>query len=322
MKSKSLCHIIAAGTLLTIALLPRSLHAQRQKLSGENYIIFSARLGRAVDLETIIDEFKDCDILLFGEEHNDSVTHYLEQQILERLYRKYGKTIALSLEMFDRDVQIILNEYLDGLISEKHFMKDARVWSNYKDYRIMVEFAKENNIDVVAANAPIRYTNMASMKGQQSLQSLSSTAKGYIAPLPYDTATGVHYEKLMEVMQLVKIPQTTKDSMPSMKMPPAVMPSFNINQGQSLWNATMAYSIIEHLKENPKHKILHIHGKFHSDDYFGVPEYLKKYDAAKKYLVITTLSDESFPAVNFEPYKFLADYIIITDPSIPRTFSQ
>lgn len=322
MQRKKIFAVLILSALYIIVGLPDRLAAEQDGLSKDNYVIYSSALGQTVTVETIIDELIDTDIIIFGEEHNDSVTHYLQFRLLETAYEKYGRKVTLSMEMFDRDVQVVLDEYLDNMISEKHFTKDARAWNNYKDYRDMVEFAKENKLDVIAANAPMRYTNMATMKGQESLQSLSDEAKTFIAPLPYDTATGAHYEKLMEVMRQVKMPMMKKDPMEKPKMPPAAMPSFNINQGQSLWNATMAYSIIEYLKANPEKKVFHIHGKFHSDEYFGVPEYIEKYDAAEKFLVITTLTDESFPAVDFKHYKNLADYIIVTDPSIPRTFSQ
>jgi uncharacterized iron-regulated protein len=292
-----------------------------QEISEDNYVIYSAKTGKKTDVAKIVKDSEDYDIILFGEEHNDAVTHYLESELLQKLFEKYGDSLTLSMEMFDRDVQVVLNEFLAGMISEKHFIKDARVWVNYSDYRPMVDFAKENNIYIIAANAPMRYTNMASMKGQESLQSLSETAKTFIAPLPYDTATGAHREKLMQVLNEVKMPVMKKDTVQKPMMPPA-MQSFNINLGQSLWNATMAYSLYEFLAHHSGQKLLHLQGKFHSDEYFGVPDFLQKYDPALKYLVITTLSDDAFPNINFKQYNGLADYIIVTDPSIPRTFSQ
>lgn len=322
MHLKKIYVLIAVLGLLQIMRLPEIGAAQELGLSEENYLIYSVKAERLINVDTIVEKHENHDVILFGEEHNDSVTHYLELLLLKKLYAKYGASLALSLEMFDRDVQIVLNEYLTNTITEKHFIKDVRVWSNYKDYRALVEFAKEMHLDVIAANAPSRYTNMASTKGQESLMSLSKTAKSFIAPLPYDTATGAHYEKLMQVMRDVKMPMIKKDTLKKPKMPITAMPSFNINQGQSLWNATMAYSIYEYLSKNPDNKVLHVHGKFHSDEYFGVPQHLEKYDNTIKCLVITTLPDELFPDIDFEKYKNRADYIIITDPSIPKTYNQ
>jgi uncharacterized iron-regulated protein len=314
--------IFNLGVLFGFISIIHLVSAQEISLSEAHYRIYSTKLNEVIDIEKIVEDFKGYDVLLFGEEHDDSVAHYLEHRLLEKLYNKYDDLLVLSLEMFDRDVQVMLDEYLSGKITEKYFIKDTRVWKNYKDYRPMIEFAKDKQITVIAANAPFRYANMARRKGQEFLKSLSETAKSFIAPLPYDTATGAHYEKLMRVVHNMPMPTTKKDTVTTdtpgtQKMPSLAMPSFSINQGQSLWNATMAYSIYEYLKKNRNRKIMHINGKFHSDEFFGIPEQLKKYEPKIRYLVISALSDSSFPEIDFGQYKKLADYIIITDPSVP-----
>ena len=56
---------------------------------------------------------------------------------------KERRPVALSLEMFERDVQTVLDEYLAGLISERHFLLSSRPWKNYEtDYRPLVEYAR------------------------------------------------------------------------------------------------------------------------------------------------------------------------------------
>ena len=82
-------------------------------------------------------------------------------------------------------MQIVLDEYLNGLISEDHFLLSSRPWKNYKtDYRPLVEIAKQNKLSVIAANAPRRYVNMVSRNGRDSLNGLSKQAKEWLAPLP------------------------------------------------------------------------------------------------------------------------------------------
>jgi uncharacterized iron-regulated protein len=57
--------------------------------------------------------------------------------------------------MFERDVQDILDAYLEGNISEKTFLKQSRPWPNYlKDYRPLIEFARKKGMPVIAANIP------------------------------------------------------------------------------------------------------------------------------------------------------------------------
>jgi uncharacterized iron-regulated protein len=298
---------------------------QSSDISTDNYVVYSVAAGKVVTLSAIVEDADTYDVILCGEEHDDAVAHYLEYMLLQGLHHVYGDAVALSLEMFDRDVQVVVDEYLNDLITDKYFLKDSRAWNNYQDYQPLIEFAKDAHIDVIAANAPFRYANLARRKGQDVLNNLSVRAKSFIAPLPYDTATGVHFDKLTGVVHQMPMPSVKQDTMAVdtgmvPKMPVSMMSIFSINQGQSLWNATMAYSICEYLNNHSGKKVFHINGKFHSDEYFGVPEHLEKYREDIKYLVISVFPDSSFPDIDFSAYEYLGDYIIITDPAIPKSF--
>ena len=289
------------------------------QLNEKNYKIYSVKAGKEINLDRLMEEVKECDVLFFGEEHNDSVGHYLESKILEELYKKWGSKTCLSLEMFDRDVQPIMNEYLKGYIREKNFTKDARTWSNYRDYRPLVEFAKNNKLDVICANAPGRYSNLAGRKGQKALQELPDESKKFFAPLPYDTAKGLYYEKLMALSghEPTKIPDTSQ-------VKKAVMPmgSFNLIMAQSLWDATMAYSIASYLKSNVGKKVFQVNGRFHSDEGFAVVTQLKKYNPHAKILVLSSGSESDYLHIDWSKQKPTGDYLLITDPTVPKTYPE
>jgi uncharacterized iron-regulated protein len=290
------------------------------QLSEKNYRIYSVKEGKEVTLRQIADDMENYDVLFFGEEHNDSVTHYLEHHMLELLFENYAGRVVLSMEMFDRDVQGIMDEYLFDGIREKSFTKDARAWSNYRDYKPMVEFAKKNKLDVICANAPTRYTNLAGRLGMDALAKLSPGSLRNFAPLPYDTATGAYYEKLMGLMGHTATP--AKDTSAKPAAPMAAMGGFNMILSQSLWDATMAYSIAEYLHKFKDVKVMQVNGRFHSDEGYAAVAQLKNYDAHLKPLIVSTGSDESFPNINWEQYKNLGDYIIITDPAVPKTYND
>lgn len=303
--------------LLLCCLFVSSTYAQQ--LSENNYRIYSVKQGKEVTLKDIVNDMSNYDVLFFGEEHNDSVTHYLEQTTFRMLYDKFGDKLTLSMEMFDRDVQLVMNEYLSGAIREKHFTKDARVWSNYHDYRPLVEFVKDKKLDLVCANAPSRYTNIAGRKGQAALKELPKQSKEYFAPLPYKVATGAYYNKLMEMSGHTMAPAT--DSTKA-KAPPMPMGGFDLPTAQSLWDATMAYSICSYYKKHKDHKIMQVNGRFHSDEGFAVAGQLKNYNKKISRLIISTSSDDNFPNIHWDDYKKYGDYIIVTDPKVPRTYSS
>ena len=288
-------------TSLTVFMF--SLPSYAQDSMNVHYKIYDTRTKQIITINKIVTDMSDADVLFFGEEHNDSAAHYLENKIFRALHAQYGDKIALSMEMFETDGQLVLNEYLAGTIDETRFSRDIRLWSNYKDYKPMIEYAKQNKIPVVAANPPRRYVSLVTRRGMRSLDSLSKEAKKFLPPLPYDTLTGRYREKFMDIM---------KGSPGSS--------SQNIYYSQSLWDAGMAYSIYSFLKKNKQKKVFHCVGGFHTEEKLGTAAQLKMRNRKLKILSISSFCDASFNNPDWESFSSRGDYIIITNPDLKKTF--
>lgn len=266
------------------------------------YRIFDVSAQQEIDADELARRASTADVVFFGEEHNDSVAHILQYHVLRQMDSLHP-SIALSLEMFTTGEQLVLDEYLAGLITDKNLATDANLWNNYDDYRPMVEYAKEKGIRVIAANAPRRYTNRVTREGLESLVELSHQSRALLAPLPIDTLTGRYFEKFANIMG-------GHENMGNMK----------IYQSQNLWDATMAYSIHTYLGNFPGTKILHLVGKFHTDEKLGTIAQLEKYAPHLSISNISCFSHESFNNPDWAAFEHLGDFIIITNPNIPRTF--
>jgi uncharacterized iron-regulated protein len=48
---------------------------------------------------------------------------------------------------------------------------------------------------------------------------------------------------------------------------------------QTLWDASMAFSIAQHLRAHPQSLVVHVCGKFHVEGRLGLPEHLAGYSA-------------------------------------------
>jgi uncharacterized iron-regulated protein len=269
----------------------------------DHYKIYDTRTKQIISIDKIIEDCSKADVLFFGEEHNDSAGHYMENLIYRALHKKYGDEIVLSLEMFETDNQVALNDYLSGFIPEDRFSKDVRLWSNYKDYRPMIEYAKQNKLDVIAANPPRRYVSMVSRRGMKSLDSLSKASKKFLPPLPYDTLTGRYREKFFDIMK----------GSPGGDNP-------KVYHSQSLWDAGMSYSIYKYLKKHKQQKVFHCVGRFHCDEKLGTLGQLQKRKPGLKILNISSFSDASFSNPDWDKFSNLGDYIILTDPDLKKTF--
>ncbi|UEG55253.1 ChaN family lipoprotein [Mucilaginibacter daejeonensis] len=272
-------------------------------LTAQSYKIYDTTRQKEITTDEVVALMDKADVLFYGEEHNDSVGHKLELELFSKLVQRYPAKAILSLEMFETDTQPVLNEYLAGLIREKNLVNDARAWNNYKDYRPMVELAKEKHIPVIAANAPGRYTNRVTRLGLAGLQQLDATAKGWLAPLPIDTATGAYYQKFVQIMG-----------------GHGAMGGMQIYQSQNLWDATMAYSIAKYLKAHAGSKIMQVNGSFHSEDKLGAAAQLKKYAPAARMINIATYAVSDLKQVGWSKYSKDNDIIILTDAQLPRSF--
>ena len=266
--------------------------------------------GKPASMEKIVDSLGGVDVIFLGEFHDDAVAHAIQFEIFKAAQQRYGATrrVALSLEMFERDVQPILDEYLLGLITENHLMSSARPWNNYKsDYRPLVEFAKENKLPVVAANAPRRYVNMVSRSGRDSLKRLPKSARKNLAPLPFAQASPAYAKKFNSLM--------------GQNSPEVKAGLVNILDSQSLWDATMAYAISRQLKSKNS-LVVHLNGGFHSEGRLGTPEHLEKYRKGVRYLVVTIRYEDDFRNFDSSKHSNLGDYVILTDKIVPRSFTR
>lgn len=266
------------------------------------YRIYDTHIQQEISLDRLAEALTDIDVIFFGEEHNDSVAHVLQHALLIALDTRHNG-LALSLEMFASDDQLVLDEYLAGLITERNLAKDAALWNNYKDYRPLVEYAKEHQLDVLAANAPGRYTNRVTREGLESLRALDRRAKALLAPLPVDTLTGAYHDKFTGLMG-------GHDGMGNMK----------IYQSQNLWDATMAYRISRLAKKKSARKILHVNGRFHSDERLGTVAHLRNYAPKLSVSNISCFPHEHFNEPDWTALSHLADYVILTDPTIAKSF--
>ncbi len=277
------------------------------QITDENFRVYDAQ-GNAATVSQIVEAIGKSDVIFLGENHDDATAHFLQAEIFKKAFEKYGKNrkIALSLEMFERDVQTVVDEYLKDLITEKKFLDDSRPWNNYKtDYRPLIEFAKQNSLPVIAANAPRRYVNVVSRSGRETLNLLSPDAKKWLAPLPYSAPSAEYSKKFNALMG-----DTKSEAHPPSK----------ILEAQALWDATMAFSIAEFTKKEKSALVIHLNGSFHTENRLGTAEQFLKLNPQAKITVITMRYEDDFKNFDKSKHENLGDFVVLTDAKVPRSF--
>ncbi|MBJ6119324.1 ChaN family lipoprotein [Pontibacter sp. BT310] len=267
------------------------------------YKLFT-KAGKDVKYSRMLDELQKADVVLFGEQHNDPIAHWLQLEIAKDLHKAHQQKFAIGAEMFETDVQLVLDEYLNGQIAENNFEQESRPWPNYKtDYKPVVRFAKDAGIPFVATNVPRRYAAIVASGGLTALDNLTPEAKTYIAPLPIVVEMDLPGYKNMLSMFGSNTHGNTKAQ--------------SIVQAQALKDATMAYVILNQVVKG--NKVLHLNGSYHSDNYEGIGWYLKQKQPNLKVATITTVTQEDLEKLTDEN-KNKADFILVVPATMTKNY--
>jgi len=260
------------------------------------YQLFDSK-GRKTNYQQLLKKSKKTNIILFGEYHDNPISHWLQLMLTQDLHKT--KPITLGAEMIERDNQKELDKYLRSEIDQQTFDTTARLWNNYHtDYKPLIDFAKENKLTFVATNIPRRYASRVYKKGLEVLDTLPDEEKKWIAPLPikYDGSLS-QYQKMVEMMQ-----GHGGDNFP---------------KSQAIKDATMAHSIIENSQENSI--FIHYNGSFHSDFHQGIYWYIKQERPNINIITIATVSQNEVSKLEKE-HLGRADFIIVVHQDMTKTF--
>ncbi|EIK0771400.1 MULTISPECIES: ChaN family lipoprotein [Vibrio] len=225
--------------------------------------------GEHIALSKLPIELQQADVILIGEWHTHAGVHRFQTDMLKQL-TSYDRSLALSMEQFTRDKQPVVDAYLRGEIGEQYLMKQANAWPNYEsDYRPLVEFAKQKNLPVIAANAPKSIVRCIGRQGLDYINKLDDDQRMFIAQA-INTGSSPYKEKFMASMHHGKPEQTEKQF-----------------AAQVTWDETMAESIVSYLDDNPGAQVVHVAGKFHTEQGLGTAASILSRNPSLKVVVIS-----------------------------------
>ena len=261
------------------------------------YLLYD-KSGEEISYAELLNQATQQDLIFFGEQHNNAIAHWLQFELIRALSSDSTKSLSIGMEMFEADQQILIDEYFAGYISQNSFENEARLWNNYQtDYQPIIEFAKENTIPVIATNIPRRYASSVYRNGMDILDSLSATAKEWVAPLPVEV-------------------DTTLQSYRNMSQMAHGHGGENLIYSQAIKDATMAHFILSNLDENSR--MMHLNGSYHSNDYEGIVWYIKKSNKDLDILTINTISADDIENIELNRFES-ADITLAVPSSMTKT---
>lgn len=233
--------------------------------------------GRESSVPAMLDSLAKADFILVGETHLDDQTHRMERTILEGVIERRGATATvLSMEMFTRDQQPALDEYLAGSIDEATFIERAPPWSNYRTgYRPLVEAAKRSGVPVIGANLPRPLQRAFGMKKAAALEELTAEQRAWFPAEIHPPADSYW----------ARIEARLRDAGHGhMGGADAEGRKWSV---QNLWDNTMADAMIRAREATPDAAVVHVVGGFHAEYGDGIANQLRARDPEATIAIVT-----------------------------------
>ncbi len=266
--------------------------------------VVASATGQTIPFAAMADAAAKSDVVFFGEQHDDDETHRAELALLAAIGERRGK-VVLSLEMFERDVQPLLDAYLAGRLSEADFRTQSRPWPNYEaDYRPLVELAKAKGWPVVAANIPRRLASGVSRRGLPSVDSLVASDRAFVArdlQCPKDK----YYDNFVAVMG-------GGHGAPAAGQAGARPMTDLFYEAQCVKDETMAESIVAaRERAGTSAIVVHFNGAFHSDFGLGTASRVGRRLPAVKLVVVSAVPTPDPAKAKAAEFLDRGQYIIL-----------
>ncbi|THB78157.1 MAG: hypothetical protein D6B25_04930 [Desulfobulbaceae bacterium] len=219
------------------------------------------------NFSTLVDAVSQAQVIYIGENHTSKADHLLQQMLIEAIYQR-DNNIVIGMEMFPSTSQDALDRYInDPQVLETDFLKESRyfeVWRyDYRLFRPIFAFARKHQIPVIGLN--IERAVVSDVFKTGIIEERKPTDKNRV-PVDRHLDLPGYTERLLESYQ-----GHTRLSLSSNGGTPA-----GFIQAQSLWDETMAESIVHYLQEHPEKKMIVLAGTQHTRNDSGIPPRVTK----------------------------------------------
>jgi len=288
--------------------------------------------GQAIDFRQLTAGLAEADVVFIGEYHTHPAAHLLQMQLLAALYQQDPRLIV-SMEQFSRDAQPVIDQYLTGEIGEQQLIDAADAWSNYaSDYRPLVDYARQHQLTLVAANTPLAVVRCVAIEGPEVVGRLTDSAQNWVAA-DLSNPAPAYLEKYQQVGRSMAFSCHQPDEADKGNKEPSSEAVHHHGHGkagrvkrhsfsaQLARDNTMAESIYRALQANPQHRVLHTNGTFHSEEHLGTVAALKRLDPSLKIRVISPVYQTEPVQLSTERGTQRGDYLYLLQ-AMPERYLQ
>lgn len=252
---------------------------------------YSLNLKAMQRLDEIFADLNRNRVVYVGEVH-DRMDHHLNQlEIIRRMYAA-DKRLAIGVEFFQRPYQKALDRYIAGEISEKQFLTDSEYFErwriDYRYYRPIIQFARDNNIPIIALDVT---DELRSRIGELGIEGLSAEERDKV-PAEIDRSNQ-QYRRFMKAIFQMHPPVRGQDFEKFIEV-------------QLVRDETMAETAANWLQTHPDSRMVILAGGGHLNYGYGIPDRLQRRIQVPAAVVLNGL--------HHEPKPELADYVLLPRP--------
>ena len=232
-------------------------------------------------------------LIYVGEGHTRMEDHKLQLRVIRELLNQ-GKTLAIGMEMFPHAAQATLDSFINGEIEETEFLKKSKYFEawrfDYRLYRDIVNFARQNKIPIVALNIDKDSVSKVYKQGGAAGLSPEETAT---LPVDRDLDAPGYRERIHEVY--VQHPGQDEKQFGGFL------------QSQAIWDEVMAQTIVEYLGSHPERQMVVLAGLGHVVKENAIPPRVARRLEVDQAVVVSSNGTAVSPSE--------ADYIVFMPPS-------
>jgi len=235
-------------------------------------------------------------VVFVGENHS-RYDHHLAQLMIIRALHQQHPDMAIGLEFFQRPFQPVLDDYIAGRVDEATMLRRSEYYQrwrfDYRLYRPILRYAREQHIPLLALNVPRELTGRI---GEVGLDGLSEAERARL-PLQMDGSDPVYRQRLQQVFER----HNGKTGRAFERFV----------EVQLAWDEGMAETAADWLQGNPGRHLVVLAGGGHTNQPGGIPDRLRRRMAVDSATVVLDgFEQRAEPRGN-------AYYLITVEQSLP-----
>jgi len=271
---KALCFIVLMS--LTACSTNNAINSPKnQKSTGNLTTVLNLKSLQSIGV--ITPQLAKHRTVFVGEQHTQYTDHLNQLAIIKNLHKHWKTNTSIGLEMIQQPYQSALDDYITGKISEREMLKGTEWYDrwryDFRLYRPIFNYAKANNIPLVALNIPKELTRKITKVG---IKALSKKERQQLPPL-IDRSNKNYIKRISGVF--------SKHSHTSSKGIAKFL------DAQLAWDEGMAFAAAKYLKKNSKKRMVIIAGSGHVINRSGIPNRLDRQIGSRSAVVLNTVGE-------------------------------